>query len=1041
MQRVWLAQSSIASFVIAISFCGYDASAQEPLVRETSGAFFDADRDTYFRFQHIEGRQLGDVMPFTMFGGTRYIHLDDGVILFDGQARLTNAGESGGSIGGVRRFLMDNSIVGAGLWFDINESSFDNTFQQIGTSLEWFRDVWSFRANGYFPVGNRRQTGQGGLRNGSTELRFLTNNIVFGGDIFRVEEIAMKGVELEAARSISDYDAEAYAGYYHFQAAGDQTHGYKLGVRGYVAETVAASVTVSSDPLFGTNVFGGVTLFFGGKGGNRPNTFRDKLTIPVQRNQLVAVNERMRRTGSDLVILTDPVSGLPIIVAHVDSSAVAGGDGTFENPLNSLNDIFNNSADGATTNGNIALAHSGSIFSGQVAALRNNQRFLGEGIPHTVNSTQLGTIGLPAANGPGTVPVISNAPSDAITLGAMGNEVSGFTISGGTRAIVRDTGATNTNINRLTIQNTTGDAIVITPSTATTINNVTFSNIGGMDIVLNAQDTTITNVTSTNAMGGSISLSNLTGTTTINNVNISGAGGFGGILLNNALNGSQINLTDVDVSGGNDGLSITNAQAGSTFTVNALDVTGAGGSSLRLNGNSGTFAFNDVDISNPIGVGIDIDGGNGNFTFTGPTSITNRGSTGIDIDNTTGNFQFGTTNVTGAGGIMAGIELANTGGMISFDSASVTGSGGDGVQAVNVNSLAIGTTGTNPGDGGTIQGVTGNGIFVRDSSVDIRFMNISNVSEVTDNRFSTTPVVPIDEDTGDGIRYELRTNINVSAVFQNNVVSNVADEGIQLDLNAGVIAANISSNQVTATNTGIRIQQSEAGGSTGTLIMRENIVASTTSGGGIQASANNQGDITITDLTSNVVTSGGTGISLARFGYDANILMGGIQPVSAGTTILGSATSRLTGRGFALDAASALIFDSLTVFNMNNDGIDYNSIINDLNLTINGGTIDVANDNPGFIGNTRNAIDIRTAGGSLTLNNLNINMNGVADSEAIFIQNVFVGGVMTPINLSGTNNTATGFTTFSEFDFIPAGSTNAQNFTGTIMFDMGNQLP
>lgn len=192
----------ISLILLALTATHAAAQDEDELVERFDEAFFDPGLNTSFRLQHIEGRQLGDTSPFTMAGATRFVDLVDGVLLLDGQGRVTNGGEVGGSFGGVRRVLSGDSIFGAGVWLDVHQSPGDNTFQQLGTSLEWFQDEWSFRANGYFPIGNDRQTRATGIR-GPSDVRYQANNIVFGSDIFRVDEVAMDGVELEVAHNIS----------------------------------------------------------------------------------------------------------------------------------------------------------------------------------------------------------------------------------------------------------------------------------------------------------------------------------------------------------------------------------------------------------------------------------------------------------------------------------------------------------------------------------------------------------------------------------------------------------------------------------------------------------------------------------------------------------------------------------------------------------------------------------------------------------------------------------------------------------------------
>ncbi len=996
---------------VSIAACGGATYAQDRQGEEVNGAFLCPELNAYFRLQHNEGRQLGDTKPFTMGSATFHAECVDGVVLLDTQGRLTDDGEAGGSIGGVRRFLINDSIVGAGVWYDAHLSTYDNTFQQVGTSFEWFCGLWSLRANGSFPIGNRRQSGIADVRFDSSALRYLGNNIIYGSDLYRIDETAMTGAEVEVARGINVHHAEAFAGYYHYRGSSERTDGFKLGMRGYLADRVAASVAVASDPLFGANIFGGLTLFFGGSGGNRPNRFLDKLTLPVQRTTQVALNNRPVQTGSDLTTLTDPVSSLAILVEHVDSTAAAGGDGTFESPLASLDDVFANSADGTTTNGNIVFVHSGSTFSGEAVVLHDRQRLLGEGILHTVDSTELGIIAMPAANGAGAVPTISAAPADAVTLGAVGNEVSGFTISDGTRAIVADTGATDTDLNRLTIQDTIGDAIVITPSTNTTIDNVTFSGVGGQDIVLNAEDSTITNVTSTGAVGGSIYLKDLTGTTTISDVDITGAGGTGGILLENAESGSLTVLSNVTVDGAAEGLSVDGSEAGSTIGVDGLTV------------------------SDPTGAGIDLDDVDGAVAFANTTSVTGRGSTGIDIDGGSGTITFDTATITGTGGVTSGIDVRDTTGTVSFDTANVSGSGGSGIFVENADAFNVGTGGAAAGDGGSITDPAGAGIVAANSNVDIRFMNISGVTGLT----ADTSLFE-DEDGGSefghGIAYGQWETGTRTVVLSGNTVTNAAEGGIYMFLLSGTIDATVSDNTVTGISGGILIEGGEAS-SDGTMAIHDNTVSA---GEGIFGRLDS--DVIVTDFRNNVVNSGAFGIDLSQeFIFDANPLTPAFDTVEGGTTVIGSAGSRITGPGLQLFGDGALRFDSIQVFTeavapfSQEDGIRI--AFNEFDLIIGDGdtpsTIDVLNavvTSP-FVSD--NAFEYVSEAGSLTLNDLSINMNGEV-AAAVKLENR--DGAL-PVTLGGdADNTTTGVATFKDVDDAGGG------FTDTITFDGGaNVLP
>lgn len=85
----------ISLILLALTATHAAAQDEDELVERFDEAFFDPGLNTSFRLQHIEGRQLGDTSPFTMAGATRFVDLVDGVLLLDGQGRVTNGGEVG----------------------------------------------------------------------------------------------------------------------------------------------------------------------------------------------------------------------------------------------------------------------------------------------------------------------------------------------------------------------------------------------------------------------------------------------------------------------------------------------------------------------------------------------------------------------------------------------------------------------------------------------------------------------------------------------------------------------------------------------------------------------------------------------------------------------------------------------------------------------------------------------------------------------------------------------------------------------------------
>ncbi|MFT5527206.1 MAG: hypothetical protein ACI9HK_005188 [Pirellulaceae bacterium] len=414
-------QRYILAFVASVVFSGVVSTS---LAQEHQSGHFDTSSNTYFWLRHYEGHQLGDVDAYTSAGGVKYIEVGDGVLLFEAQGLVQNDGGAGGTFGVNRRILLGDTVFGAGLWYDFNESKYDQVYQQGSFTLEMLRDDISVRVHGFVPIGPQDRVVGNNVVATSSIVSYSGNDLVL--DLLAVgltdREVAMKGIDVDIAHSISDFSAEAFVGYYNFQGRyGGQSHGVKGGVRGYMTENLAASATVSNDKFFGTNVFGGFTWFFGG-GRVMPRTIEDKLYIPTERNTQVPirrVQESIVTTAS--VVLTQ--NGNPINITHVGGEN--SGSGAFESPLGNL-------VDANGTDSEIILVYANTQFFGQSIQLQPGQRLLGEadGITHFVDTDQLGTIPLPRVTS-GTAPLIGGSaitPAGGLGLDPQSNptEVTGI---------------------------------------------------------------------------------------------------------------------------------------------------------------------------------------------------------------------------------------------------------------------------------------------------------------------------------------------------------------------------------------------------------------------------------------------------------------------------------------------------------------------------------------------------------------------------------------------------------------------------------------
>jgi hypothetical protein len=419
-----------------------------PTTNIYQGEYFTSDLTEVFRLRHIEGRGQGDVPAFTNVGFTKFVWNSSGLLMLDLGARVTNEADGGFTGGAHLREIFGNYIVGVGMFYDLQE------FSQGSVAFEVFSRNWTFRANGYGIIGDDVESDIDYVTTPGTVIGFNGNNIVADGlELDEIYEVAMDGVDFEIARNVGWRSAEAFVGGYYLDGEiGGDTVGGKGGMRGFLIPDLAASVTVSHDDIFDTNVYGGFTWFFGANGGLSRPIVNGRLTIPVERNEQIAVNTVRRQTpvvGTVVLEFEDD----PIVVVHVDSNAAGPGDGTFEDPFDTMP---------GTQDADIVYVHSGSMLTDPYQ-LGVEQRLLGEGDSnlHLVEIDDLGEIILPESTPGGhglPRPVFSGIVGDAVTLAADDNEVSNFRMTNTVGNGIAGDGITDFDINRNIITGTMGDA-------------------------------------------------------------------------------------------------------------------------------------------------------------------------------------------------------------------------------------------------------------------------------------------------------------------------------------------------------------------------------------------------------------------------------------------------------------------------------------------------------------------------------------------------------------------------------------------------------
>lgn len=632
-----------------------------------------------FREEVGDGRGWDDG-SHTFFIRQPFSIVPEELVLF-GEARgfVPYTGDFGANLGaGLRYFDPNYGVVyGVNAWYDHDVSSLrDNQnfreYDQLGAGFEILSPYLDFRANAYIPTtdepGTISRTFQG--------LAFSGFSLV--GAFDRLTETAMKGGDFEIGGanvipSLGDWGIRPYIGAYYFEGKGESSAvGTKARAEVLVTQNFAVEANVMNDRLWGTHIGGAATLTFGS--GQAPQWFTrqrqvDRLYAQVERQYRISTHRQQTREVDQAV----DANGNPFFVFHIDNTAAPGGDGSSAAPLNflptSVPDNF----------GIIFVRRGDGTNNGQTGGITlfDNQRFLGEGALHLVN-TQFGILPLPGT--PGPFPTISNLFAGAAVTLANNNEVAGFNIVDSVGPGISGTNITNFNINRINARGNTQGILLTNASGTGIIRNSTFnSNLQG-GVVINNTATPDLNLfineiqvaNSTNGPG--IELTAMTNTNIFGQIaNSSSQGSQAGLYLESADNSGIDILSTTNVYSNNVGDSITTG-SGVSIAVDGSFVNYTSLGDLVLNNqshgmtssvvNGGTLSLNFL-ASN----GYNLNGRNG-FN-----SVVNNSTLNLSVQ---GNTTFNGNGQTGVQALLANNSVINFG----FDGSAATANGAHGIGLV-----------------------------------------------------------------------------------------------------------------------------------------------------------------------------------------------------------------------------------------------------------------------------------------------------------------------------------------------------------------------
>ncbi len=763
-QALWASLAILAS-IWAVPAFGQDSSP----VSTDDGGFLFSDRFTgrrgeaygaLFRLGVETGPAIGredtliplELMPYGFL-------FDEAMVFGDLRGFRSSKDHWGANVGGGYRHYISawDRIVGVNGFFDYDNTS-GALFRQFGGGIETYGKFWDARVNAYFPTGATQK--QLDISVVPNSAKFITNYLYF--DQQRILGNALRGVDMEVGVPLlfgdllANHDVKLFAGWYHYENDQDlSTWGWKGRLQGNVTPSAALTLELTHDKVFDTNVIFGASWSYGGfrQPDGEPKSTFDRMTTPVRRNYNVVV---ARDTIIDTnIIAINPTTQAPYFFEHVASYAPAGGNGTVEDPFQTIAQAQ------AQAGGDIIFVHANSVYDGgpdSTIVLEEGVRVLGEGdgVKHFVNVSGLGQIELPRAepNLPNR-PTFLHSPGDAVTL-ANNSEFSGFVIGDPTDAT---TGPLGYGI----YGNAVGGVFIQQ-------NDINFASLDGIRL-----DNTVGTVT----MRGD-RIFNSVGT----GLNIQG--GSGNILfLDHSQSGAQGEI--IKTGGTGYGLLVQNTSPGLGSALSMVEgtasraqITTTGVQGILIDNAGGSVLVGNAAIIDSPENAIEVRGGAGNVTFGGTVGVSNsstlaggdnsailitdkpagtainfldevtiaaRNQRGLGYFNNGSSLQFQeqlTINATTANSsILPAIEYQNNSGASRFQGITIGGSSVEGIL-LGTPLLASDNTGSFIVAGPVIIDRIDTGIRIEDddASVQISNLGISNYGTdgivINDNRGNVT---------------------------------------------------------------------------------------------------------------------------------------------------------------------------------------------------------------------------------------------------------------------------------------------------------------
>ncbi len=836
----------------------------------------------------------------------------------------------------IAEVLGQKGVAGAHGWIDRRITKRGSTFHQATLGTEWLGEDFDMRMNGYIPLSEEKtyeeeNTTAGTAQLSGTGLFIDTNKTVL--------EEPQYGMDLELGLNL-DFMKEhtestrIYAGGFYFD--GDNTEsvaGWRTRFTSDITPDVQLGARFQRDDVRGSQGFLEATVRFpfGHKKSYRKEGIRARLDESPERDIDIVTNDVVTDAGQRVQVL-NAATGETQKILHVDNSAAGGGDGSVENPFDSLaaaeaaaeehTIIYVNRGDGGTTNQAAGITLS-----------KTGQQLIGSGVDFVYDSGRF-----KAANGNGasgnltivaatTAPMITNGGGIGVSVTADDVSIAGVTVNNANTHGINISNANNVSVSNVTLNNNTGNGLRVvgdadTSSNITVSNSTANGNVSGFSAYAqNAgtlDDVTFTgNTANSNTSNGFLlettGAGSQTGTLSYANNTADGNTTYGFYTVSSASSSiDTVNFTDnISRNGQNTNYHVRSSNGeikNTTLTGNSSD--GATLHGIRILATSGGDILNAVANNNTVTASA-----NSGLRIESTGAGSTIQSTTLDSNTLTNNTSYGILTFAQSNSDIGQVDVTNNNATLNGQGISLTTSSSGSVTTSNIinntassnttNGIFLTMSGGSTVTNSTVEGNTTTG----NTAAGIRQETSNGTTEITNSTFNKNIT------TGNGTYGLLHftssgstaTNVDIT----NNTVSNNSNYGIWAIANGTSTTSNLTISENTLfknVTQNVRVQSTGAGSTIANATISNNTSDGDTSTAyGYLVYANDSGAITQATLSDNTSTQNST------YGYwiyadDAGVINT--------TNMNNNAASNNASEGYRLES----ILAGSNIANINADG-------------------------------------------------------------------------------------------------------------------------